>query len=73
MARSRTPLAEVITLESRRHEEPNSRRLPPPGDATPKTVDSRWFITDPVERTTIAHLRGWTHFGPQCPLCKGGA
>jgi hypothetical protein len=23
----------------------------------------------PREKVAIAHLRGWTHFGPLCPLC----
>jgi hypothetical protein len=36
-----------------------------PGDS----VDGRWHAADESERTALAHLRGWVHFGPRCPIC----
>jgi hypothetical protein len=33
-------------------------------------VDGKWHATDESERTALAHLRGWVHFGPRCPICQ---
>jgi hypothetical protein len=35
-------------------------------------ADDKWHAESPEEANALAHLRGWTHFGPACPLCMRG-
>lgn len=30
-----------------------------------------WHAETAAEATALAHLRGWTHHGPACPICMG--
>jgi hypothetical protein len=54
-------------------------RVPPPGDEAvtrfyeAQQQDEKWRATDASEMNALAHLRGWTHFGPACPICFPGA
>jgi hypothetical protein len=34
-------------------------------------TDPKWQPQDAREVTALAHLRGWVHFGPICPICRG--
>lgn len=36
------------------------------------TDQSRYLPLSPAELVAVAHLRGWAHFGPMCPVCMGG-
>lgn len=66
--------ASVTSITSAR-----SVRTPPPGDETVsqraarehyEADDSgRYTPVTVAEKAVIAHLRGWVHFGPLCPLC----
>jgi hypothetical protein len=60
---------------------PIPSRVPPPGDASVEMArrhyevtaedEGRWTLTT-EERVAVAHLRGWAHFGPLCPICFPG-
>jgi hypothetical protein len=34
---------------------------------------SHYLPLSPTELVAVAHLRGWAHFGPMCPICFRGA
>lgn len=38
----------------------------------PEVVDPEWLATSREERAAVAHLRGWAHHGPTCPICMAG-
>lgn len=38
--------------------------------ATPPQDIERWMPVDESERSALAHLRGWAHLGPVCPVCR---
>lgn len=53
-------------------------RVPLQADTTvtvtsPRDEPDRWLATTVTEQATLAHVRGWTHFGPQCAICFPGA
>lgn len=38
-----------------------------------ETTDQQHYLPlSPTELVAVAHLRGWAHFGPMCPICTGG-
>lgn len=61
-----TPISALATIHRIHPRTPS--RVP---SSTDHTV-SQWEAISPTERIALAHLRGWTHHGPACPLCMAG-
>jgi hypothetical protein len=64
------PIATVTSITE--HRTPSRVPLQADTSVTITSTPSKWEAVTPTEKWALAHLRGWTHPGPVCPLCMGG-
>lgn len=70
---STTPITALATVHPLTPRTPS--RVPRTADTTafaPNSGQPMWLAITNSEKWALAHLRGWDHPGPVCPLCTGG-